>query len=282
MDHLSCMTCGETVDLQLDFAGERLKYEGKVNGIDKGSFSVEIQDEGLPSEAIHEGAKAFLYSQERKTKFHFPVIIESTENLPLVRIKEINSRSHVRADGYLRLKCENLSEEEFLKKKEQYVNEIIPDLAIQSADPAIYLDADKENEIDPMSTKLKNELNILNRKFHALQRLMFNTEEIAIFEQKPLKVNMSGSGIRFNTDQSYQIGDLLDIKMVLPTSPFFIVKVIGLVLRINRTSPHSSPVSHAPSYAVKYLAIHEDSREAIIKCVFTWLRKFLREKKRTH
>ncbi|MBW1804454.1 MAG: hypothetical protein JRJ85_27440, partial [Deltaproteobacteria bacterium] len=81
MDHLGCVTCGETVDLQLDFAGERLKYEGKVNGIDGGSFSVEIHDEGLRAEAIHEGAKAFLYSQDRKNKFSFPVMIESSENL---------------------------------------------------------------------------------------------------------------------------------------------------------------------------------------------------------
>ncbi|MBW1803320.1 MAG: PilZ domain-containing protein, partial [Deltaproteobacteria bacterium] len=174
------------------------------------------------------------------------------------------------------------SEEEFLKKKEQYVNEIIPDWAVEMTDPGLYPDADSENEYYPISKKLTNELSLLNRKFYAFQKLMFQSEEIDIFEQKPVKVNMSGSGIRFSTDQYCQVGDLLDIKMVLPTSPFLVIKVIGLVLRINRTSQHSSLVHHRPSLAVKYLAIHEDSREAIIKCVFTWLRQSLREMKRAH
>ena len=65
-----------------------------------------------------------MLGQHRKEKIRLPIRIENAEDLPIIHIREDNSRSHVRSDGFIRLKCEKIAEEEYLKKREQYINEI--------------------------------------------------------------------------------------------------------------------------------------------------------------
>jgi hypothetical protein len=93
-----------------------------------------------------------------------------------------------------------------------------------------------------------------------------------------MKVNVSGSGIRFAHNGDFQPGDLVDIKMVFPTAPFSIIKAIGLVVRSDEPlMADSGRIVPSKYTAAKFIAMHEQSKEAIIRCVFTWQRQLLRE-----
>ncbi|MBW1861665.1 MAG: PilZ domain-containing protein [Deltaproteobacteria bacterium] len=278
MNQLDYLSRGKDIDLQFNIDGEKLKYAGKVCDVNNGTFSIEINDEGVGKNPIPEGTKAFLMGQHLKKKIRLPIRIENAEDLPIIRIKEDNSRSHVRADGFIRLKCEKIAEEEYVKKREQYINEINPEIDIEVNDPEFYckLESDIDTNVNP--EKFINEIHLLNKKLYFLQKLMTHSEEIDIFEQQPLKVNISGSGMKFNCSGYFQVGDLLDLKMVLPTSPFFIVKAVGLVVRVDKLPEKTLPLREASNYlAIKFIAINEDNMEAIIRCVFKLQRKNLRK-----
>ena len=210
----------------------------------------------------------------------FPVRIESTENLPLVLIKENNSRSHVRADGFVKLTCLPLPENLFSEKRDQYLNEIPSEYLLEELESKNAYRVDDNRELIAEHQMFMHKISRLNKRLNALQRLIFNSEDVKVFEQQPVKVNLSGSGMRMNRISQLKVGDLLDIKMVLPTSPFVVIKAVGLAIRVDESSENHlvqyEPSQHA---AVKFLAIHEDHRETIIKCVFTWQRKNARVRK---
>jgi len=279
MSPIDCLSCGEEIDLQINIDGERLRYEGRVHDIDNGTFSVEIDDEGLRKNLVAEGVKAFLLGQQHEENFRVPVMIESAEDFPVLRIKQNNLRSNVRADGFIRLKYERLDESQFVKKREQYLDEIIPEYATDASVSEIYFGFEGDVDTGSIPPKFHKEISLLNKNLIALQKLILNSEEMIIFEQEPVKVNISGSGMSFESDGCFQVGDLLDLKMVLPTSPFNIIKAVGLIVRIDKLPNRSNLTEPSKYLAIKFLAINEDNMEAIIKCVFTWQRKILRENK---
>jgi len=277
MNQIDLLSRGKDIDLQFNIDGEKLKYAGKVWDVNNGTFSIEINDEGLGKNPISEGTKALLLGQHRKEKIRLPIRIENAEDLPMIHIREDNSRSHVRSDGFIRLKCEKIAEKEYAKKREQYINEINPEIDGEADDPVLYSKFESDIEPSAVPEKFLNEISLLNKKICFLQNLMTDSKERDIFEQQPVKINISGSGIKFNCNSHFQVGDLLDLRMVLPTSPFFIVKAVGLVVRIDKLSEKKSPFGQASNcLAIKFIAINEDNMEAIIRCVFKWQRRNLR------
>ncbi|MFC1824184.1 hypothetical protein ACFL9T_15845 [Thermodesulfobacteriota bacterium] len=280
MNHSNGLLCGEDIDLQFDLHGERLIYTGRVNEIEDGIFSIRISDKDLPENRIPEGGTAVLLGQNQSRKISFPVRIESTDNLPFVLIKENNSRSHVRADGFAKLSCLPLAEKLFSEKREQYLNEIPTDYFLEDPDSGNSYRPEDNRESNPDYQMFMQKISRMNKRLNALQKLIFNSEEVQVFEQKPMKVNLSGSGMKISWSNGLNVGDLLDIKMVLPTSPFIVIKAIGLAIRVDQSSGyHTAHAAPSQQAAVKFLAIHEDHREAIIRCVFTWQRKHARAKK---
>ena len=277
MNQIDFLSRGKDIDLQFNIDGEKLKYAGKVWDINNGTFSIEINDEGLGKNPISEGTKALLLGQHQKEKIRLPIRIENAEDLPIIHIREDNTRSHVRSDGFIRLKSEKIAEEEYVKKREQYINEINPEIDGEADDPEFYSKLESDIEASAVPEKFLNEICLLNKKIYFLQNLMTDSKERDIFEQQPIKINISGSGIKFNSNSHFQVGDLLDLKMIFPTSPFFIVRAVGLVVRIDKLSEQKSPFGEASNcLAIKFIAINEDNMEAIIRCVFKWQRRNLR------
>lgn len=104
----------------------------------------------------------------------------------------------------------------------------------------------------------------------------------ALFIQKSIKVNLSGAGVKFKTTDLIKVGDLLDIRMILPGAPFHIIHAVGRVVRIGSPKRLSTIMQPASYVAIKFVAIDEDDRDTIVKCVFTWQRKILRVRKMSH
>lgn len=74
------------------------------------------------------------------------------------------------------------------------------------------------------------------------------------------KVNLSGSGLSFFSEQCFAIGSHLILRLVL--RPFIPIQAIGKVLRVEPCEKEEGP---GFAVAVEFVQIAEDDREAIIR-----------------
>jgi hypothetical protein len=113
--------------------------------------------------------------------------------------------------------------------------------------------------------------NMLNAKLDAIVRLMaVQNETIPCISQK--RVNISGGGLSFDTPERYKIGDMLEIKMVLPVTLTSTLFVYGEVIDVRARDDYFQT-------AVKFITIDDEIREHIVQFVFKTQRDLLRHNK---
>jgi len=114
-------------------------------------------------------------------------------------------------------------------------------------------------------------LKMLNAKLDAIiSALAENTEKVPVISQR--LVNISGGGLGFDSAEQYKIGDMLEIKVMLPITPVYTLYIYGEVvdIRLNEGRYHT---------AVKFVTIDDDIRDHIVKFVFKTQRDILRKKR---
>ncbi|MCK9197832.1 MAG: PilZ domain-containing protein [Syntrophales bacterium] len=113
----------------------------------------------------------------------------------------------------------------------------------------------------PLKDELLNLwLNMLNAKLDYLIRQVSPKRENVVFMTcEPL--NISGSGMSLVAQESFNIGDILEIRMVLQTYPSKIIYLYGETVRIEATP------QRAESYtvSVKFRGMSDDVRNEIMK-----------------
>lgn len=283
MSYLEGLSPGKDVGFQLDVDGEKFMFAGKVCEMDDRNLSIEINDEDLKKKRIFKGMTARLFGQHKQNEISLPVRIENAETLPILQIREQNSRSFFRVDGFIRLKYVRIVGEDYARIREQYLNKIGTeyDMELFDSDPSGF--SENDTNMNAISVNFLNQISMLNKKLYFLQELMINSKETDLFDQNPVKVNISGSGMKFKSSDCFKVGDLLDMKMVLPSSPFYIIKTVALVIRIDELPEQKSSLKQDFNcIAVKFIAINEDDREALIRCISILQRKMLRRKRMTH
>lgn len=114
-------------------------------------------------------------------------------------------------------------------------------------------------------------LKYINRKLDMIINMIAMKEEDV--GSIPFRdVNLGGGGLGFTSEERYQVGELLELKMVIPMIPPLILYVYGEVVR----SEKKGDVHYT---AVKFVGMDEIVREEIIKYVFRKQREQLREKR---
>ena len=114
-------------------------------------------------------------------------------------------------------------------------------------------------------------LKMLNAKLDAIiSSLAENGEKVPVISQK--LVNISGGGLGFDSAEKYQLGDILEIKIMLPITPVYTLYIYGEVvdIRSNDERYHT---------AVKFVTIDDEIRDHIVKFVFKTQRDILRKKR---
>ncbi|HQL00200.1 MAG TPA: hypothetical protein PK090_05485 [Smithellaceae bacterium] len=88
------------------------------------------------------------------------------------------------------------------------------------------------------------------------------------------KVNIGGGGLSFLAGRSYEPGDILELKVMLPMQKPIALFLYGEVIEL--------PIPH-PGYdtSVRFIAIDDFVRDEIIRFVFETEREILREKRRS-
>jgi hypothetical protein len=114
---------------------------------------------------------------------------------------------------------------------------------------------------------------ILNAKLDSIIRLLvFSSSRYKELDFE--MVNISAGGMALASAEGYGGGDYVEIRLMLPTSPFMILYVYGNVVNCE-------PACEKYQVCVQFSEIDDDIREQIAKYVFHRQREILR-KKRSH
>jgi len=186
-----------------------------------------------------------------------------------------DKRKAVRVDDYLPFEYEILSKEEYEKEAKIFpkTNSGIEQLELKY--PSFYKLQFKytvDEEISPTEQAILDLLIIINNKLDALIRLMKKEIEVENTCLKdPSYVNISGMGIMFISKDPIPVGTFLRLRICIPLFPSFVIPALGEVVRCNKKEPLFHEVG------VKFAAIHEDDREALIQYIFIKQRRFIQK-----
>lgn len=274
------LTPGKDISFEVEIDGKKSLYSSTVEVIEGQIFSIRVLDKMFGNKKVFAGMDALVIGQNRGLKFSLPVEIESLQNLPVIKLKHIRARTHVRIDGFIRLKYTKITKEQFLKKRIPYIQNSETEGVAKHSIPSNYFDEGNQKQTSSLPTEIIDEIHSIHKKLDLILKLMGNSEENDIFKEKPTEVNISGAGFKFKSYADLQIGDFLDLKMVLPNQSCLVIEAVGEVVRIDRVSrkEEGADGGACKEVAVKFAAINEDNREAIIRYVFKRQRELLRAK----
>ena len=126
---------------------------------------------------------------------------------------------------------------------------------------------------DLEDTVLYECLKVINSKLDAILDLL-TTQKKDMFALQPSHVNISGSGMSFETNERFSIGDVIEIRLILPTSGEDVFYIYGEVIKFE------GKCADRFIAFIRFTTIDEDIRDQIVKFVFEKQREDLRKKKR--
>ncbi len=115
----------------------------------------------------------------------------------------------------------------------------------------------------------------INRKLDYLINTIILKEEGLSFEEiKP--VNISASGIRLEMEEKAEVGDVVELKMVLPSHPPVALVTYGEVVRVDEKEVNGKTIYDT---AVKFTEMSEEIRDEIIRYTLKREREIIKSKK---
>lgn len=118
-------------------------------------------------------------------------------------------------------------------------------------------------------------LKVLNNKIDLVARALL-MQKMELSEQKTRNVNMSASGIAFDSEELIQPGECLEIKMLLSSSMAVII-TYGKVVRCEKNADMDKEYPYI--VGVDYYRMPEQDREVLIKHVVKRQIQQIREEK---
>ncbi|MHC1726890.1 MAG: PilZ domain-containing protein [Syntrophobacteraceae bacterium] len=115
-------------------------------------------------------------------------------------------------------------------------------------------------------------LQILNAKLDTILRMLAFPDKKGRGLELEM-VNISAGGVSTFTRDPFEPGEMVEIRLMLPSAPFNILYVYGNVVKCEICS-------EKPLVYIEYTLIDEDIREQIAKYVFERQREILRKKRR--
>jgi hypothetical protein len=115
-------------------------------------------------------------------------------------------------------------------------------------------------------------LQMINAKLNSIIRMM--TIQHEGFNSMPIrKINISGGGMSFSTGQSFQPGEVLELKAMLTMQRPLALFLYGEVVDVSKLNLDYDT-------SVQFIAIDDFIRDEVIRFVFEREREILREKRR--
>ena len=115
----------------------------------------------------------------------------------------------------------------------------------------------------------------LNRKLDLLIHMYLAEDFKDLMGTSPRDVNVSASGIRFIADDELKVGDIVEVKMILPMVPLLFIRFVGDVIRLKAVTSYETP-RHAAT--VQFLEVDPETKDDIIRYLFRRQRELIRMK----
>ncbi len=234
----------------------------KVSEFDEGDYDISA-DLGL----INNSKANTIILQDMKHTYSFKLSVRSaTRSATNITIKaeilkllsQREGREFLRISTFLQFMYEEISMEDFLSVKDEYVVRPSFSTSVYSiynlSTPKIY-QSPGEGDTTPVNPHLERLLIAINSKLDVILSLL-NPEASIFADVKEKKVFISGSGIMFSTEDMAGLtqGSIIKITMLFPTVPQFTIKVVAQVVKVENND-----------VACKFIAINETDRDEIIK-----------------
>ncbi len=113
----------------------------------------------------------------------------------------------------------------------------------------------------------------INRKLDLLIHMYLAEDFKDLMGTSPGDVNISASGIRFITDNAFEIGDIVEVNMILPMVPLLFIRFVGDVIRVKAVTSYETP-RHAVT--IKFVQVDPETKDDIIRYLFRRQRELLR------
>ncbi|MDI6800538.1 MAG: PilZ domain-containing protein [Thermodesulfovibrionales bacterium] len=126
---------------------------------------------------------------------------------------------------------------------------------------------------DSISPRLWKMLVDINTKLKLImERLQLEKEGLVKAPQK--EVNLSASGIRFVVDEKIEVGDTVEVKMLLPTCPPVGINTFGTAVRVKEMGNGKYEL------ALRFADIDDEIRDEIIQYTIKRQREIIRKKRK--
>ena len=112
-----------------------------------------------------------------------------------------------------------------------------------------------------------------------LEQVNANPSEDEDVNFEPCFVNISGSGMRLPTKERFEVGDCLEIRVILPIMPNQPIHLLGEVIHILDTPDSVRKIGKRYRFdtGVKFISLLEEDRERIVQYAFHQQARDIRE-----
>jgi len=190
--------------------------------------------------------------------------------------KSKESREFVRASLTFDVKFRVVSREEYTSSKTK-ISQLTPQKRksqIIDADiPAIQL------ERAGLSQELMDFLMHMDDKLDRILSLLIQDDPETVRFQKGTALDIGGAGMKMAVDSPVDVGELVQIQLVLSRMPMMMVDVYGDVVRVDTPSGGGTGFFYL---GIKFLDLDINTREKIISSIFQQQRKFIRNRDRSN
>lgn len=128
---------------------------------------------------------------------------------------------------------------------------------------------------DPGLLYIAEMMNQLNSKMDAIIEKVLETSTSEGFSD-PVMVDLSASGMRFTSANSYEVGTILNISFLLNLAPARRIDVLGEVIRLSDNQEPEKWGKSPTQIAVKFLDMDMSSVDYLVQYVFLVQRNQLR------
>ena len=242
---------GDTVTFR--FIGDRAEYQAKIRSADEDTIVLEAKTESIPP--LSPGQYLIVISPDASQNAQ---IISAEASVIKLRRLRTDKQEYFRVDDFFPVVARKV-ERDLLDKKSA--------IAVTFSKESI----DRSPPDDTIHPKLWDVLVSIDEKVNLiLDRLNLEPEAV---EAEPQHVNISASGIKFTMQERVEQGDMLEVKMLLPTTPMVTVVAYGQAVSVERLDAGGYTV------AVQFVNMDTEVRDRLIQYTLNRQREIIRKQR---
>lgn len=267
---------GHDICAELALEGQKNRFLWRLIEVGENFLLVKAADEPGMHLHIPLGARVQVSTVIEGVLYGLETRVVSEEGLPFIKLapeellSTVQRRTHIRVDSFLPFRYWVLNEEEFARRKKFLMER--PSVSDSAYTGFAWTRGTRDNEIvnDPLGRLLLE----INFKLDRLLFAMGGRNPDGFSEGQAEELNISGSGLCFNTETELSPGMLLEVEFALPLLPPAHIHALGSVVRAERRGDDTCGPRW--SIAVNFVAVSEGDREEIIRYTFIKQRQQLR------